>query len=447
MKKICYLLSLLLVLTLLVPLAAAPAAAADDVCFISDNGSDLSDGSSPEKAKASLNAAYAALPNGGMIVICGPLTLSRSADGSDYRTPETATGAYTLTSVWNGTDYRTTAEAALLSDMWLYFNSAHTLDHLKIRVQKSTSLYCCNGNKVVIGEDVECVKDGSSNYIGITAGRNDDAAQDAAHGGDLTINGGSWQMIRGGTRNNQKLNCVNEGSVSVTINGGEINAEVFAAGDGTIKGDVLLTINGGTFKKSIRVLGTGTVEGNATVVINGGDFIDTTEITGAVAGSGSIKGTAVLKINGGTFAKKGMIVTGDVGEHEKFSQGITLDASAWETPNADLLTKATGFDQVLYDASKVPVETEAPETAAPETAAPGETDAAETQATVETKPAETQAAETKAPAETAAETTPASSGSGSSSVPVYAIILLIVSLCGCVASAILFFRCRSANEN
>lgn len=445
MKKICYLLSLLLVLTLLVPLAAAPAAAADDVCFISDNGSDLSDGSSPEKAKASLNAAYAALPNGGTIVICGPLTLSRSADGSDYRTPETATGAYTLTSVWNGTDYRATAEAAFLSDMWLYFNSAHTLDHLTIKVQKSTSLYCCNGNKVVIGEDVECIKDGSSNYIGITAGRNDDAAQDAAHGGDLTINGGTWQMIRGGTRNNQKLNCVNEGSVSVTINGGEINAEVFAAGDGTIKGDVTLTINGGTFKKSIRMLGTGTVEGNATVVINGGDFIDTTEITGAVAGSGSIKGTAVLKINGGTFAKKGMIVTGDVGEHEKFSQGIILDASAWETPNADLLTKATGFDKVLYDESKVTVETEAPETQAPETQTP-ETQATETKAP-ETQAPETKAPETQAPAETAAETTPASSGSGSSSVPVYAVILLIVSLCGCVACAILFFRCRSAKED
>ncbi len=440
MKKLSFLLSLLLALTLLAPLGAAPASAADGVCFISDDGSDLADGSAPDKAKASLNAAYAALPQGGTIVLCGPLTLSRSADGGDYRTPETATGAYTLTSVWNGTDYRTTASAALLSDMWLYFNSEHTLDHLTIRVQKSTSLYCCNGNKVVIGEDVECVKDGSSNYIGITAGRNDDAAQDAAHGGDLTVNGGTWQMIRGGTRNNQKLNCVNEGGPTIVINGGEINDLVFAAGDGAINGNVSLTINGGTFKKAIRMLGTGTVEGNATIIINGGDFIEVPEIACAVTGSGTIKGTATLKINGGTFPKKGLYISGDVGEHEKFTQGVVLDASAWETPNGEILKKATGFDQVLYDESKVPAETEPPVTEPPVTEPPKET-----QAPV------TQAPETKAPAETSPVTSAPETGEtaapGGSGVPVYAVAILIASLCGCVISALLFFRSRAKKGN
>ncbi len=445
MKKISFLLSLLLVLTLLVPLGAASASAADGVCFISDDGSDLADGSAPDKAKASLNAAYAALPQGGTIVLCGPLTLSRSADGGDYRTPETATGAYTLTSVWNGTDYRTTASAALLSDMWLYFNSEHTLDHLTIRVQKSTSLYCCNGNKVVIGEDVECVKDGSSNYIGITAGRNDDAAQDAAHGGDLTVNGGTWQMIRGGTRNNAKLNCINEGGPVVTINGGDFYGVIFTGGDGTIKGNAATTINGGTFHGALNPLGTGKVEGSVTLTINGGDFLDVTTLNFFASATGSADGLCTLKINGGTF-HKGMDLFGDRSEdHSKAAQGVILDASGWETPMGSLLEKAEGFSQVLYDKSKVPAETEPSVTEPPVTQAPVTEPPKETQAPV------TGAPETKAPAKTAPVTSAPETGEtaapGGSGVPVYAVAILIASLCGCVISALLFFRSRAKKEN
>ena len=445
MKKLSFLLSLLLVLTLLVPLGAAPASAADAVCFVSDSGTDLADGSSPENAVATLNAAYEALPQGGTIVLCGPVTLSRSSVGSNYLTPETATGEYTYTSVWNGTDYRTTANAALLSDMWIYFNSPHIFDHLTIRVQKSTSLYCCNGNKFVVGSDVECVRDGSSNYIGITAGRNDDKLQDAAHGGDLTISSGSWQMIRGGTRNNAKLNCINEGGPVVTINGGDFYGVIFTGGDGTIKGNAATTINGGTFHGALNPLGTGKVEGSVTLTINGGDFLDVTTLNFFASATGSADGLCTLKINGGTFHKS-MDLFGDRSEdHSKAAQGVILDASGWETPMGSLLEKAEGFSQVLYDKSKVPAETEPPVTEPPVTQAPETEPPKETQAPV------TGAPETKAPAKTAPVTSAPETGEtaapGGSGVPVYAVAILIASLCGCVISALLFFRSRSKKEN
>ena len=52
MKKLSFLLSLLLVLTLLVPLGAAPASAADAVCFVSDSGKNFINFNSPEYDEA-----------------------------------------------------------------------------------------------------------------------------------------------------------------------------------------------------------------------------------------------------------------------------------------------------------------------------------------------------------------------------------------------------------
>jgi hypothetical protein len=69
----------------------------------------------------------------------------------------------------------------------------------------------------------------------------------------------------------------------------------------------------------------------------------------------------------------------------------------------------------------------------------------------ETQAPVTGAPETKAPATTAPVTSAPETGEtaapGGSGVPVYAVAILIASLCGCVISALLFFRSPATQQN
>ena len=299
----------------------------------------------PGNPKATLDAAYDAVKDGGAIVICGPLTLSSSLSQAYYHAPETA-GAITVTSVYGGTDYRESAGATVHFDTFWFLNSEHVFDGLHITVENSDMLLCCNGNKTVIGEDVVCVLGDGGNYVGITAGTNGED-QDAEHGGDLTINGGTWQMIRGGARNNGGANITNEGSISVVINGGEFYNLVFGSGDGkAVVGDVNITINGGTFYHGIALMNKANVLGNVALNITGGDFVYlATGAINAFSGAGTLAGELDVNISGGDF-EYSLIINGTK-DGNAAQQGSTLDFSGWETPYQSVMEKATGFDVVI----------------------------------------------------------------------------------------------------
>jgi len=326
---------LFLLLSLLVTLVPVSVAADEAVVFISDDGRDSNDGKTPEKAVCTFDTAYSLLPdNGGTIVFCGEVTLSDSLMDQYYHAPEKS-GTITFTCVWDGVDYRVTNGAGLRYDAWYFMNAPHVIENFQFLIARSTQLFCCNGYELYIGNDVLTTQAGASNYIGITAGRNDDTVQTAELGGKLTINSGSWQMIRGGTRNNTGLDCQNEGGPVITINGGTFYDTLFGGGDGTIQGDVTVIINGGTFKKGITPVNLGDVKGNVSITINDGDFTASSSMSLFRSGSsavGALGGTGKFVINGGTF-KEGFTLIGD-NDFNKASQGTVLDMTNWATKPA-----------------------------------------------------------------------------------------------------------------
>ena len=357
MKKLSLLIALCMLLSLVTTLIPFSVAADEAVVFISDTGVDSNDGKTAETAVATFDAAYALLPDeGGTIVLCGVVTLSNSLMDDYYYAPEKS-GTITLTCKYNGIDYRETG-AGLGYDTWYFMNAPHVIDNFQFLVQRNTQLFCCNGYELLIGDDVICTQDGATNYIGITAGRNDDTVQEEHLGGKLTINSGDWQMIRGGTRNTKSLDCVNKGGPDVTINGGTFHAQVYVGGDGLIQGDAKLTINGGTFLHNIVPINAGDVDGNLTVTINGGDFrsIPNNTINMFIKDAGILGGKATFILNGGTFKEGFTITCNDENGNEAFG-GSLLDMSNWTTVPVGLVHN--GWDTAI-ESPHEPVTAEPP---------------------------------------------------------------------------------------
>ncbi len=355
------------------------ASAADAVCFVSDTGNDVNDGATAATPKASLNGAYEALPEGGTIVFCGPLTISLYADGKIYTTPESES-TFTFTTKWDGTDYAATNDAYLGVDSWVYFNAPHIFRDLKIAVMKKTQLFCANGHKFLVDTGVECVLQGSTNYIGLTAGRNnDEIVLDKDHSGDLTINSGTWQMIRGGTRNTTGVTPVTEGDTVVTINGGEYYDSIYATGGGQHKGNVTLNINGGTFYKDLRFCegGNCAVDGDVTVNVTGGDFTLVPNITAFYGATTVVSGTLSFNISGGTFQDYSILTGDTTPDHMHSPNELVLDISKWQNPNLVLISAAQGFDKILLGEGVELMTTAAPETTEAPATSPSESTSAD----------------------------------------------------------------------
>ena len=128
--------AIILALTLVLAVCPVSVAAAEDVCFICDDGADYKDGKTPDSPKATLDAAYAALPNGGTIVFCGDFTLLNS-HGANYVSPESE-ATYTFTTTWDGVDYAATNGGNLGVNCWFTFNAPHIFKDLQINVMKNT---------------------------------------------------------------------------------------------------------------------------------------------------------------------------------------------------------------------------------------------------------------------------------------------------------------------
>ncbi len=377
--KFTTVLAMILATALILVMIPFSVSAADPVCFVSDTGSDTNDGASAANPKASLNGAYEALLSGGTIVICGPLTVSTYADGTTYSTPASES-TFTITTKWDGTDYAETNGAYLGVDCWIYFNAPHILRDLKIAVMKNTQLFCANGNKFLVDTGVECVQQGATNYIGLTAGRNnDEIVLDKDHGGDLTVNSGTWQMIRGGTRNTTNVNAVTEGDTVVTLNGGEYYDIIYGAGGGQHNGNVTLNINGGTFYKDIRFCEGGkcAVAGNVTINVTGGDFTLIPKISAFTGATTVVSGTVSFNISGGTFQDYSILTGDTTPDHMHSPNELVLDISKWQNPNMVLISAAEGFDKILLGEGVELITTAAPETTAAPVTSPTESTSAD----------------------------------------------------------------------
>lgn len=174
----------------------------------------------------------------------------------------------------------------------------------------------CGGHDVHFYDTVTCGKSGDY-YPSIMAGY---TASAAFTGGRLTVDGGTWQRIRGGNAGTGSVLqsgsvVINGGSITeflqicgagasapgsrfdVTVNGGSItNIRFFSvSGSAASTADSTLTVNGGKVGGTIRlsIFDSSTLRGESTIRLLGGDFSGLTGIYG-YAGSGSLRTNLIL---------------------------------------------------------------------------------------------------------------------------------------------------------
>lgn len=144
------------------------AAAAEErtVVYVSDAGNDTSETAGAAAPLKTLQKAYSLLPNGGTIVVCGPLTLS----GNALHLPE-SDSTVTITSAYDGVDYASTKGAILNLGGYTYLNGDTVFENIKIH-DAGTYYFnqlICGGHDLTIGDGVICTKD-SGEYITILGG-------------------------------------------------------------------------------------------------------------------------------------------------------------------------------------------------------------------------------------------------------------------------------------
>lgn len=311
MKKVWSFLAIVLIAC---TVFAFTAGAADGVVFVSDGGT--GDGSSASAPVGTLEKAYALLPNGGTIVVCGPISII------SVQCPA-HTGTMYITSVYDNTDYRRSGAKLSFGDKTansLALGGDTTFQDLLFEVTNNCArTITCNGNNVVFGDGVECLRaDASYQWLGITLGSfsSDYKICDDTRAGSLTINGGSWQILRFGNRGSEPTTV---GDVNVTINGGSFAGNIIAVTAASIEGNVNLTINGGEFQSadgSTLSLTPGSssqktqISGDVNLTINGGTFKNVNIVVSRSQGTGGVRGNATVNINGGEFTNYTMVGLG-----------------------------------------------------------------------------------------------------------------------------------------
>ena len=302
----------------------------EKVVYLKDGGT--GSGSGAETACGNITDAYAALTNGGVLVICGEYTLDTPLSGL-YHTKK-----ITVTSVYDGVDYKKSG-AKLVMKANYYCGGETEFNNLKIETQKSYVGFYANLNTVVFGDGLECTTAAAVTTTAcIMGGTNTGVAltdAEKAHGVDLTIKSGTWQRVRGGSSGtgystfDTKLTIsggtfkeklvlasagTHNGKIDAVINGGEFLAGVYAfditAADKTVDSNVTLTIGGGKFNTAIAVASNptlGSYAGSFNVRITDGNFAHLTALTGT---AGLANSTMTSTLSTGSHVDLNAEVTG-----------------------------------------------------------------------------------------------------------------------------------------
>ena len=292
---------------------AAKPAQGTDVIYVSANGK--GDGKSAENALSSLADACAKLPAGGTVVICGKLTVNTEIIPA-------FDNVITFTSVYGGVDYR--QKGAKLSfvgsgALAISLGGDSIFKDIDMEIAaKGSRTITCNGNKVIMDTGIKCTRTASSyQWIGITVGSFDNTLCqcDDTRAGELTVNSGSWQLVRGGNRGTRVTSV---GDIRITVNGGEICGGIVGASAGYVDGNVYLEINGGTIgvasTRTTVTAGVNTekteISDNVYITVNGGKLVNCEISVSRAHGLGGVRGEAFVKITGGEFTNGSKVITG-----------------------------------------------------------------------------------------------------------------------------------------
>lgn len=266
--------------------------------FVKDGGAGNQSGSSAANASSSVATALGLLGSGGgVLVICGPATIS-----SDIYEPARQNGIIlTISSLYGGIDYSATAGAKLILGASWYMAGDTVFCHVNLVAYAGTRVIMAYGHKIVIGNGVICTLDGGANvypyiYGGtfVTSGTIGDTS--------VIVNSGTWQHVISGNRSNT---VTQNGTAYLEINGGTVCGYAAAAGRGTFNGNAVAVINGGLLCKGVYGIFSETSKktytGNISVTINAGAVFG--NIRAALDDTKTnINGTYTLTVNGGNLS-------------------------------------------------------------------------------------------------------------------------------------------------
>ena len=310
----------------------------EQVVYLMNGGT--GNGTAPTMPFGNLKDAYAALPSGGVIVICGPYTLGNVLNNLQN------TSKITITSVYGDTDYAKTNNANFQFSADFYCGGETEFrDITLICAKRYCSLYA-NGNKLTLGDNIISEQHSSVNtYLSVMGGGTPGLSST-----DLTINSGKWQRVRGGNASDAANMAVN-----LTVNGGEFVEPVTLGSGAAHSGDIHAEINGGIFYQGIfasTLEATNlSVNSNVTLTINGGTVYGT--IAPARKKLGTYTGSYTVSINGGEFSHL-TDLTGTEGMSGTMTSslhvGVGIDINAKETGTMSFTNpiRSNGADPWLF---------------------------------------------------------------------------------------------------
>ena len=295
----------------------------ENIVYLAGGGT--GNGTAPSVPLGSLADAYAALPNGGVIVLCGEYTLSEAFINV------TNTSKITITSVYGDTDYAKTNGAKLRFQANFYCGGETEFHDITLVCAKNYGALYGNGYTFTLGDNIVSERyTGINTYLSVMGGGASSVIRSET---DLTINSGKWQRVRGGNA----ASSIRTLGVNMTVNGGEFFERLTLGGAASHIGDINVTINGGIFYAGVfaSTLDTDRLSLNSNVVltVNGGTFYGT--IAAASTTLGTYSGSYSVYINGGDFAH----VT-DLTGTSKLNGGMT--SALYPASNIDLEANETG---------------------------------------------------------------------------------------------------------
>lgn len=292
------------------------------VVFAEDNGkgNGLSAGN-----PTTLANAFTLVKEGGVIVVCGQVSISSSLNSASNSAP------ITITSVWDGKDYRADGAHVLLGNTWA-FNGDVTLENLNVVTDKNAPLIRFNANNAHIGEGFNVTKpEKFTTYPDLMGGKSSEFSK-AEY--TLTVDSGLFNRVF--LTNNKEGATNSEIKANLVINGGEFFAPVYGSYTPGFIGDISITVNGGVLRSGIYGIGktkSATFSGNLTYNINGGTIIG--KIAAAYYSDAMLNGDMYLNLKGGIFNG----VTDIIGPDE-FGGRMTPHVSIGA--NVDIFAKESG---------------------------------------------------------------------------------------------------------
>ncbi|MBQ4151347.1 MAG: family 43 glycosylhydrolase, partial [Clostridia bacterium] len=277
----------------------------NNVIYICDKGN--GDGSTPANALGDIVLASEKLKNGGVIVVCGKLTVESG------KTLRKADGKITLTSTYGGVDYAALNNAHIELIKYISFNSETLIENIRF-VSKGNDCYIsAEGNEFTVGDGVVCEifkGNRTEDYPDLIAGSFalSNSIKKDIH---MTVKSGTWGSLVGGqfsiVANSGKTRRV-EGNIVLDIYGGKFTDDCYIAGINNLVGNATLNAYGGTFACSVFAMAGEAITVNGDVTLSGYSAGFEGDIRASKNSSPTLNGKFIFNVDGADITRASVIV-------------------------------------------------------------------------------------------------------------------------------------------